>query len=192
VAVSDGPTVVRFPKGAVGPDVDAVDTVGSMEVLCRVQGVAPDNEPVDDVLVLAIGAMARTCVEVASLLGSHGLRVTVMDPCWVKPFDAELVDVAREHSLVAVVEDNGRVGAVGDAVARLLRDSGVGIPVRTFGVPQRFLDHAKREEILADAGLTPQDLAREIAHVAGRELTTSGNGRPMSEQASERKVVHAK
>ena len=58
-----------------------------------------------------------------------------------------------------MVEDNGRVGGVGDAVARVLRDSGVGVPLRTFGIPQRFLDHAKRPQILADAGLTPADIA---------------------------------
>jgi 1-deoxy-D-xylulose-5-phosphate synthase len=121
------------------------------------------------VLIVAVGALAGTCVEVADRLAAQGIGVTVIDPRWVKPLPAELAGLAARHRLVAVVEDNGRVGAVGDAVARLLRDSCVdGTPVRTFGIPQEFLDHAKRDMILSEIGLTPQDLARDITEAVAR------------------------
>jgi 1-deoxy-D-xylulose-5-phosphate synthase len=87
----------------------------------------------------------------------------VVDPRWVKPVDPALVELARDHRLVVTVEDNGRVGGVGTAIAQELRDAGVIAPVRDFGLPQRFLDHAKRPAILAEVGLTGQDLAREVA-----------------------------
>ena len=58
---------------------------------------------------------------------------------------------------------------MGDAVARLLRDGDVDVPVRTFGIPQAFLDHAKRAQILNDIGLTPQGLARDITAAISRD-----------------------
>ncbi|QKG20852.1 1-deoxy-D-xylulose-5-phosphate synthase [Actinomadura verrucosospora] len=163
LAVSDGPTALRFPKGAVAADVDAVDRIGGMDVLARHEGANGA-----DVLIVAVGAMATPAVEVGERLAAQGIGATVVDPRFVKPLDAALPAAAAAHSMVAVVEDNGRVGAVGDAVARLLRDEGVDVPVRTFGIPQEFLDHAKRDLILADCGLTPQDLARDITEAVAR------------------------
>jgi 1-deoxy-D-xylulose-5-phosphate synthase len=170
VAVSDGPTALRFPKGAVAADVAAIDSLGGMDVLARHSGSNGAS-----VLIVAAGPMAGAAVEVAQRLGAQGIGVTVVDPRWVKPLDPALVDAAREHSLVAVVEDNGRVGAVGDAVARLLRDAEVDTPVRTFGIPQEFLEHAKRAEILTDIGLTPQDLARDITEAVARATGDGAN-----------------
>jgi len=161
VAVTDGPTVVRFPKGPVGEDVEAVERIGGVDILLR----SEDN----DVLLVGAGSMAGTAVEAAKLIGAHGIGVTVVDPRWIKPLDEKLVGLAAEHRLVAVVEDNSRVGGVGDAVARLLRDGDVDVPVRTFGIPQAFLDHAKRAQILGDIGLTPQGLARDITAAIARD-----------------------
>ncbi|MFB9833582.1 1-deoxy-D-xylulose-5-phosphate synthase [Actinoallomurus acaciae] len=161
VGVNDGPTVVRFPKGPAGDDVPAIERTGGVDVLSRSED--------GDVLLVAVGSMAGTAVEAAKLIGAHGIGVTVVDPRWVKPLDEKLIGLAAEHRLVAVVEDNIRVGGVGDAVARLLRDGEVDVPVRTFGIPQRFLDHAKRAQILTDIGLTPQGLARDITAAISRD-----------------------
>ncbi|KAB2370924.1 1-deoxy-D-xylulose-5-phosphate synthase [Actinomadura montaniterrae] len=170
LAVSDGPTALRFPKGAVAADLDAVDRIGAMDVLARHQGANGA-----DVLIVAVGAMATPAVEVGERLAAQGIGATVVDPRFVKPLDPALPAAAAAHSMVAVVEDNGRVGAVGDAVARLLRDEGVDTPVRTFGIPQEFLDHAKRDLILADCGLTPQDLARDITEAVARVTATDAH-----------------
>src|SRR5215472_1059203 len=163
VAVGDGPTVVRYPKGTVGGEAEAVGKLGSMDVLHRpAGGAAPD------VLLAGAGPMAITCLETAVRLADQGIGVTLVDPRWVKPVDEALAEAAAGHRLVVTVEDNGRAGGFGDAVGRLLRDAGVGTPLRTFGLPQEFLEHGKREEVLADAGLVPQHLAREITEaVAG-------------------------
>jgi 1-deoxy-D-xylulose-5-phosphate synthase len=155
LAVDDAPTVVRFPKGVVGPDLPALDRVGGCDVLVR----SGDR----DVLLVAVGSMAACGVDAARRLAAQGVGVTVVDPRWVKPVDPALVELARAHRLVVTVEDNGRVGGVGTAIAQELRDAGVIAPVRDFGLPQRFLDHAKRPAILAEVGLTGQDLAREVA-----------------------------
>ena len=128
----------------------------------------PGPELGQDVLLLGAGPMAVTCVEVARRLADHGIGVTVVDPRWVKPVDEAVVEAARQHRLVAVVEDNGRAGGFGDAVARLLRDHDVDVPVKTFGLAQEFLTHGSRDEILEAAGLTPQHLARQLTEAVAR------------------------
>jgi 1-deoxy-D-xylulose-5-phosphate synthase len=154
VAVSDAPTVVRFPKGPPPEDIAAVGKVGSADVLVR--------SGTKEVLVLAVGAMAGTGVGVADRLVAQGLGVTVVDPRWVKPLDDALVELAREHRLVVTIEDNGVVGGVGAVFLQQLAAAGVSTPVRIHGIPQEFLGHAKRGRILERIGLTPQAIALAV------------------------------
>ena len=167
VDTDDGPTVLRWPKATVGDDLVAVGVMGSMDVLGR-----PADGQAEDVLLIGAGVMAGVCVETAARLSDQGIGVTVVDPRWIKPVDEALVEAARGSRLVVVVEDNGRAGGFGDAVCRLLRDHDVHTPARTFGLPQEFLGHGDRTTILAESGLTPQHLARQIteivAHAAKR------------------------
>jgi 1-deoxy-D-xylulose-5-phosphate synthase len=174
VEVSDGPTVVRFPKGKVGGEVEAVAKLGGMDVL-RTPGAGLSA----DVLLAGAGPMVLMGLEVADRLAGHGIGVTVVDPRWTKPIDEALVAVARQHRLVVTVEDNGRVGGFGDAVSRLLRDRDVDVPVKTFGLPQEFLSHGTRAEVLEEVGLTPQHLARQITEAVARRST--GDVREASE-----------
>ncbi|MGA7689485.1 MAG: 1-deoxy-D-xylulose-5-phosphate synthase [Jiangellales bacterium] len=167
VDVSDGPTVVRFPKGAVTPDIEAVQRIGRTDVLVR--------EGAEDVLVVAVGSMAVVGVDVAARLADHGIGVTVVDPRWVLPVDEAIIDLARRHRFVLTVEDNGRVGGVGTRIAQVLRDADVRTPLRDAGIPQQFLDHATRAKILTEIGLTGQSLARlaveEIARLEAESPT---------------------
>ncbi|MEU3937996.1 1-deoxy-D-xylulose-5-phosphate synthase [Streptomyces sp. NPDC029044] len=162
VAVDDAPTVVRFSKGAVGPAVPAVRRVGGMDVL-REPGT---DRP--DVLLVSVGALAPMCLEIAGLLDKQGISTTVVDPRWVKPVDEAMAPLAEQHRVVVTVEDNSRVGGVGSAIAQALRDAGVDVPLRDFGIPPRFLDHASRAEILAEIGLTAPDIARQVTGLVAR------------------------
>jgi len=172
IEVTDGPTVVRWPKGTVGGEAEAIGKLGQMDVLA-----VPGPELGTDVLLLGAGPMAVTAVEVAGRLADHGIGVTVVDPRWVKPVDEAVVAEARKHRLVAVAEDNGRVGGFGDAVARLLRDHDVDVPVKTFGLAQEFLRHASRDSILEAAGLTPQHLARQLTEAVARRSPETAHER---------------
>jgi 1-deoxy-D-xylulose-5-phosphate synthase len=163
VGVNDGPTVLRYPKGTVGAEVEAVGQLGSMDVLHRPDGGGPP-----DVLLIGAGPMAGVCLDTAGRLADQGIGVTVLDPRWVKPVDAAIAEAARQARLVVTVEDNGVAGGFGDAVCRLLREAEVQTPVRTFGLPQQFLAHGKREEIMDETGLTPQHLARRITEAVAR------------------------
>jgi 1-deoxy-D-xylulose-5-phosphate synthase len=173
IGVSDGPTVVRWPKGTVGAEAEAVGQLGQMDILA-----VPGPGLGRDLLLLGAGPMAVTAVEVARRLGDHGIGVTVVDPRWVKPVDEAVVAEARKHRLVATVEDNGRTGGFGDAVARLLRDHDVDVPVKTFGLAQEFLDHNTRDGILEAAGLTPQHLARQLTEAVARRSPEAAPGAP--------------
>ncbi|WP_431772678.1 1-deoxy-D-xylulose-5-phosphate synthase [Streptomyces cucumeris] len=165
VQVDDAPTVVRYSKGAVGPAVAAVGRIGGMDVL-REPARADRERP--DVLLVSVGALAPMCLEVADLLDKQGISTTVVDPRWVKPVDEELPALAERHRVVVTVEDNSRVGGVGSAIAQALRDSGVDMPVRDFGIPPRFLDHASRKEVMAEIGLTAPDIARQVTGLVSR------------------------
>jgi 1-deoxy-D-xylulose-5-phosphate synthase len=168
VAVSDGPTVVRYPRGAVGAEAEAVGRMGGMDVLARPAGPNNPGGAASDVLLLGAGPMAVVGVAAAERLADQGIGVTVVDPRWVKPLDEALPGAAREHRLVVTVEDNGLAGGFGDAVCRLLRDHDVDTPVKTFGLPQQFLEQGERGQILDHHGLAPQHLARAITEAVAR------------------------
>jgi 1-deoxy-D-xylulose-5-phosphate synthase len=168
VEVDDAPTVVRFPKGALGPSIPALRTVDGFDVL------AESGSP--DVVIVAVGAFAPVCIDVAERLKAQGIGVLVVDPRWVKPVPESLAALARTARLVVVVEDGVRVGGVGSAMAQSLCDAGVDVPVRTIGVPDRFLDHGKRAEVLVECGLTAQDISRSIVEtIAGRSEATEAS-----------------
>ncbi|MCX5309423.1 1-deoxy-D-xylulose-5-phosphate synthase [Streptomyces sp. NBC_00154] len=166
VTVDDAPTVLRFPKESVGEPVPAIGRVGAMDVLHR----ADDPE----VLIVAVGVLASVCLRAADLLAGGGIRCTVVDPRWVKPVDEQLAPLAGRHRLVAVVEDNSRAGGVGSAVGQALRDAGVDVPLRTFGIPEQFLAHGKRAEVLADIGLTPVEIAGTISAALAAKAAVEG------------------
>jgi 1-deoxy-D-xylulose-5-phosphate synthase len=158
VGVEDGPTAVRFPRGAVGDDIPALERRGVVDVLRRGS----------DVLLVAVGAMARIALDVADRVAAQGISVTVVDPRWVAPVPAELIAMAATHRLVVTVEDNGRVGGVGARVSQALRDADIDVPARDIGVPQRFLDHGSRAQVHAEIGLTAQEVARKVVEAVAR------------------------
>ncbi|MCN0179399.1 1-deoxy-D-xylulose-5-phosphate synthase [Salinispora arenicola] len=154
VAVNDGPTIVRFPTGAVAADLPALRRVGPVDVLAESART--------DVLLVAVGSFAGLGVQVAGRVAEQGYGVTVVDPRWVRPAPAELVELAAGHRLVVTVEDGVRVGGVGDALAQAMRDADVEVPVKDLGVPADWHPHGTRAQILADLGLTAQDVARDV------------------------------
>lgn len=121
-----------------------------------------------DVLIVSVGALAPMCLEIADLLDAQGISSTVVDPRWVKPVDEALAPLAERHRVVVTVEDNSRAGGVGSAVAQSLRDAGVDVPLRDFGIPPVFLDHASRGEVMAEIGLTAPDIARQVTGLVAK------------------------
>jgi len=158
-----GPTALRFPKASVADDdIDPVDRIGAMDVLRR------DDDA--DVLVVSVGALAPLALEVADRIAAQGVGVTVVDPRWALPVDGALPALAAAHALVVTIEDNGRAGGVGDAVARELRARSITTPVQSVALPQEFLPTGRRDALLRESGLSAQEIARAAVEAMARGL----------------------
>jgi 1-deoxy-D-xylulose-5-phosphate synthase len=166
LAVSDGPTALRFPKGSVIESVPALRRVDGVDVLRETDLGERTDERVPEVLMVCAGAFGELGVAAADRLAQQGVSVTVVDPRWVLPVPSALVDLARGHRLVVTVADCGRHGGFGSAVSDALRAAGCDVPLRDIALPQEFLDHGSRAEVLAAAGLTAQDVARRVTEWA--------------------------
>jgi len=164
VDIADAPTVVRFSKGAVPADIPAQARVDGVDIIARYG----DTE----VCIVAVGSFVQLGVEVAEGLHAQGIGVEVLDPRWVKPVPMYVVDQAAKARIVVVIEDGIRVGGVGAAVSQALRDRNVDVPVRNFGTPLLFLDHAKRASILSELGLTGQAITRSITEWIANSQST--------------------
>jgi len=159
--VDDGPTAIRFPKGDVGEDIPALERRGSGVSGIDVLAVAAPGLN-HDVLLVGVGAFVPMALAVAKRLHNQGIGVTVIDPRWVLPVSDGVIELAAQHKLLVTLEDNGVNGAVGSAVSAALRRVEIDTPCRDVGLPQEFYEHASRGEVLADLGLTDQDVARRI------------------------------
>lgn len=173
VVIDDRPTAIRFPRGNVGADIDAVRRCeDGVDILVEAAH--------KDVLIVAIGPFAQLGLDVAARLAQQGIGATVVDPRWVVPVPHSVIEMARDHRLVITLEDGIRVGGIGTRVRQDLRRAGVDTAVDELGLPDQFLDHGTRDEILADAGLTAQDIARDVvAQVVGSKIPVA---RPLPEE----------
>jgi 1-deoxy-D-xylulose-5-phosphate synthase len=152
VAVDDAPTVIRFPKAEAAPDIEAHTRMNGVDILYRAAG-----RPLD-VLIVAAGVTAGTCLAAAEELDRLGIGATVVDPRWILPVNPHLTHLADRHRVVVTVEDSVRAAGMGTALAQACADAQLTTPVRVIGLPQEFLAAGKREEILADAGLGVRDV----------------------------------
>ena len=164
IEVSDAPTVIRFPKGSVSAEIEAVRRLADgVDVLME--------SPAKDVLILTVGSMAHMGLQVAKMLADQGIGATVIDPRWVIPVPESVVSIASKHRLVVTIEDGIRVGGIGTRVRQDLRAAQVDTALSEIGLPDEFLEHASRDEILDRVGLNAQDISREIvAQVLGARV----------------------
>ena len=170
VAISDAPTVVRFSKGTVANELKAIRRLeDGVDIL--------HESSAKDVLILTVGAMAETGMQVARMLSDQGIGSTVVDPRWVIPVPKSIVKMAADHRLVVTIEDGIRVGGIGTRVRQDLRAAQIDTALSEIGLPDEFLEHASRNEILERVGLTAQSISREIvAQVLGSRVP---HARPM-------------
>jgi 1-deoxy-D-xylulose-5-phosphate synthase len=152
--ISDAPSLIRFPKGVVNPDIPAFERRDGVDVLYRGESA--------DILLVSIGAFAAIAVEAAGQAYREGVGVTVIDPRWVKPLPESLVTMAQRYKSVVVLEDGIKHGGIASTISELFREFQLNVPVHSIGVPLTFLEHAKRNEILEDLGITVQNITRSL------------------------------
>jgi len=175
VEIADAPTVVRFPKGAVGSDIAAIArTADGVDVL--------KQAPSKDVLILCVGPMARVGLQVADLLAAQGIGATAIDPRWVVPVADSVIEMARDHRLVVTIEDGVKVGGIGTRVRQAMRAAQVDTGLNELGLPDEFIEHSSRNEIMEQFGLTAQHIAHDIvAQVLGAKVP---HAKPLDELKS--------
>ena len=154
VEISDAPSLIRFPKGAVQSDIPAFERRDGIDVLYRGESA--------DVLLISVGSMAAIAVEAASQAYREGVGVTVIDPRWVKPLPQTLVSMAQRYKSVVVLEDGIRHAGIASSISELFREAGLHVALHSIGVPLEFIEHSKRAEILEDLGITAQKISRDI------------------------------
>lgn len=162
VAIDDAPTVVRFPKGNAPADVPAVREEADFDVLFEQGGEPTDGR----VLIVSFGALTDQALGAAQALCDANFSATVVDPHWVVPTADSLLELARDFDLVVTIEDNGVHGGAGSRLHYDLSQAGIDVPVRNLGVPQEFLAHASRGEVLEDLGLDVETVAETVVGYA--------------------------
>jgi 1-deoxy-D-xylulose-5-phosphate synthase len=174
VAVDDAPTVVRYSKGTVGSELEADRrTPDGVDVLREAAH--------RDVLIVTVGPMAKLGLQVAERLAAQGIGATVVDPRWVVPVPSSVIEMSRDYRLVVTIEDGIRVGGIGTRIRQELRAAGVDTAVDELGLPDEFLPHGDRSEILAEVGLSDQRIARDIvSQVLGTRIPVA---RPLPHEA---------
>jgi 1-deoxy-D-xylulose-5-phosphate synthase len=168
VAINDAPTVVRFSKGSVGSEVDAIERLhDGVDILAR----RPEGSTENDVLIVSVGAMSELALDVATRLGSQGISSTVVDPRWVLPVRKSIIALAARHRLVICIEDGVRAGGVGSRIRQEMRAAGVDTALNEVGLPVEFLVHGSRSQVLERVGLTAQKITHDVvAQVLGTKV----------------------
>jgi 1-deoxy-D-xylulose-5-phosphate synthase len=182
VAISDAPSIIRFPKGAIGKDLPAFERRGGLDVLYRGES--------SDILLVSIGAMAPLAIDAAAQAFREGVGVTVIDPLWVKPLPADsLLAMAPRFKRVVVLEDGIKHGGIASTLSELFRENGLELPIHSIGVPLEFIQHSKRAEILQDIGITSQSISRQLVGWASLNVKQEGMQLAADENA-DRKPLH--
>jgi 1-deoxy-D-xylulose-5-phosphate synthase len=182
VAINDRPTVLRFPKGAAPQNIPSLRRMqDGVDVL--------SEAPSKDVLLVSVGAMAPVALKVAELLSAQGIGATVIDPRWVVPVRESVLELASKHRLVVTLEDGVRVGGIGTRIRQDLRAAQIDTALNELGLPDEFLEHASRSEIMERVGLTAQSIAQEIvAQVVGARVPHAKPIEEITPQNSEQQL----
>ncbi len=150
----EGPAAVRYPRG-IGPGVASRDELDALPV-----GKAEIRRRGSNLAILAFGSPLAAAAQVANELGA-----TVVNMRFVKPLDEKLIlELAQSHHWLVTVEDNAIAGGAGSAVAELLAHHGVETPLMQLGLPDAFLEHASREQLLNEAGIDADGIRASILH----------------------------
>ncbi|WP_372697826.1 1-deoxy-D-xylulose-5-phosphate synthase [Arthrobacter sp. JSM 101049] len=166
VAVNDAPTVVRFSKGSVGQELEAIERLDDgVDVLAR------HGSGDRDVLIVAVGSMASLSLDVAERLEAQGVSSTVVDPRWVLPVARSIIGLAARHRIVVCIEDGVKAGGVGSRIRQEMRAAGVDTALNEVGLPVEFLKHGSRNQVLERVGLTANQIAQDtLAQVLGTKV----------------------
>ena len=155
---ADGPVAIRYPKGSAalkGIEPSPIED-GKAEILRKGK----------DLAIISIGNMAETAIKVSDLLAKKQIKATVVNARFVKPIDRGLLfGIFHTTRRIVTMEDGILDGGFGSAVLEILEDAGFkDVKVKRFGLPDKFIEHGKREELFAKYNLTPEAICDVIVN----------------------------
>ncbi|MFC1496741.1 1-deoxy-D-xylulose-5-phosphate synthase [Candidatus Margulisiibacteriota bacterium] len=155
-----GPISLRYPRGkGQGIELDMEFrkiNIGEAEIFFKSE-LSKTN-----ICIIAIGSMVYPVVEAAKRLNKDGISVTVINARFVKPLDKKLIlKEAKNNNYIVTVEEGTLEGGFGSAVIGLLQDEKV--PIKRIGLPDEFIEHGGREQMLDIYGLTAEKIYQTIA-----------------------------
>lgn len=180
--ISNAPSLIRFPKGAVNEDIPAFERRDGIDVLYRGESA--------DILLVSVGAFAAMAVESAGQAYREGVGITVIDPRWVKPLPVSLITMAQRYKSVVVLEDGIKHGGIASTISEMFRDAGLNVPVHSIGVPLAFIEHSKRAEVLQDLGITVQNITRSLVTWSSSDLNLKTEMQLPQDESVNRKPLH--
>ncbi len=180
--ISNAPSLIRFPKGAVNEDIPAFERRDGIDVLYRGESA--------DILLISVGAFAAMAVESAGQAYREGVGVTVIDPRWVKPLPTSLITMAQRYKSVVVLEDGIKHGGIASTISEMFREAGLAVPVHSIGVPLAFIEHSKRAEVLQDLGITVQNITRSLVTWSSSEFNVKEEMQLPQDESANRKPLH--
>ena len=161
--IDSGPSVVRFPKGNLLEDMDAVaSTEDGVDIIFESEQQRFSGDETKKVLVISVGAMAARSLGAAKILEEEGMAVTVVDPRWLCPVTPSLIEMADEHDIVVVAEDGMMRAGVGSLFDEAFSAAEVDTPLRRVAFPSIFPKHGSRGEVLEEVGMDAEGIAATV------------------------------
>jgi len=149
----NGPAAIRYPRGT-GPNVEIDSSLSKIEI-GKARVIADRGS---EIIFLNFGALLEEALAV-----SDELSLTLIDMRFVKPIDEEiLVKYLTNAKMFVSLEDGSIMGGAGSAVQELCSQKGIAIKSKLFGIPDQFIEHASREQMLVDAGLSAMQIIQSL------------------------------
>ena len=148
----NGPAAVRYPRGK-GLGTEIKREIKSIEI-----GKALVRRAGHSAAILAFGSMVKPALE-----ASETLDATVVDMRFVKPIDEQLIrELAVSHQLIITIEENVTMGGAGSAVNEFLTKANIKVATLNLGLPDKFLDHGKASDMLANVSLDRKGVIQSV------------------------------
>ena len=148
----EGPAAVRYPRGT-GPNVEIDKDLEPIEIGKSNLVIDRDSE----IIILNFGALMDISKNTTEKLGC-----SLVDMRFVKPLDTNLLKKIKDKKLIITIEDGSRYGGAGSAVQEWYADNNLNVVIKSFGIPDEFIEHASRDEMIKMASLNEDAVLDQI------------------------------
>ena len=148
----EGPAAVRYPRGT-GPNVEIDKDLEPIEI--GKSNLVMDRD--SEIIILNFGALMDISKNVA-----EKLNCSLADMRFVKPLDSNLLKKIKDKKLIITIEDGSRYGGAGSAVQEWYADNNLNVAIKSFGIPDEFIEHASRDEMIMKASLNEDAVLDQI------------------------------